>query len=81
MKLNLPDQFELLANSNPRAAFELMRDKLLGRLPYEGVSRHVIGAVKIALDIAWTVGQRDGMQKILDDIAGEKDDDDHDRQH
>jgi hypothetical protein len=64
--LPLPDHFEKLCRVDPRGAFELLLGDLEARLPYR-VDRRTLEAIRIALRIAWTLGQREGIRSVIDD--------------
>jgi hypothetical protein len=69
VKLSLPDKFESLCRADPRAAYDLLVAHLATRLPYR-VDRGTFDAIKLAMQIAWTLGQRDGIRAVIEDIAG-----------
>jgi hypothetical protein len=66
VKLSLPDRFEALVRENPREAFELLVAHLDEKLRYR-TDRGTREAIRLALQIVWTVGQRDGIQSVIDE--------------
>jgi hypothetical protein len=65
---DLPD-FDAVIHGDPERALRIIMDDLCKRLRSQGVKDHSIEGVKIAMGIAYRVGERAGLNAMITGMA------------